>query len=797
MSLREFISGQFEADFEKHIPYAGHISPTLVQLFGGAYMLMYRLRGVPFELALNADRNGRVERINTMLRAISDPDLGISIHLVRHQHTPPAPQPELEHDFTGNLLRHYREVALDKIYTNDWYISVLIYPPFDLNKWKAWLPWNWGKTEALVTDKTRIERLEDAAYIIERTLADYRPQRLGIVDVPAGDYTIPITEIGTALYLIRTAKHRLIPHTSGTLAAAIYTETTDFGRAAFRVNPSEQRYGAMISFLNYPARTRPGMLNSLLSAEYPLVLSHSFRYRSGSSAISSLALTLQQMEASGDRARTLMEGLESAMDRVASLKTAEGLHHFGLAVYADSLPELDRVAADARHLVQRFGGASPVRDENVWHKGALPSLYFSQLPGSPIFKPRPGKIDTANIADLASLDNYPLGEAEGHWGASPIRFRTNGGTAYDWTPHNEDVAHTLVIGRTGSGKTVLLGTTLLAMQSAVGPDGVRLLIDKDESNRLTIEAAGGTYQKLLRNQASGLAPLVAFSDSPRTRAFFHRLYSWLIGRNLTNLEDERLTRGIARQLSMPPEKRSMWGIREFLGYEDEEDGAGARFEKWCSGRSMGWLLDNKAHTLTLGSGLYGIDFTELLPREGLKDDSACTVAATIITHQLGELMDGRRIVAFFDECRFYIEPLASWIEDLTLTGRKKEVMPWLVFQEAAHATESSIGQALVSQMRTKIIFPDASYNVEALEKLQLSPAAIRMLKEDMTLGNARRFLLWRPHAPAICEFDLSNLPELPILSGRSATILLWEQIRAKGLGAQEFIESVEAKRRAA
>jgi len=235
----------------------------------------------------------------------------------------------------------------------------------------------------------------------------------------------------------------------------------------------------------------------------------------------------------------------------------------------------------------------------------------------------------------------------------------------------------------------------------------------------------------------------------------------------------------------------MGGVREFLGFSNGDNGAGARFERWCAGGSMGWVLDNKEHKIKLGAGLYGIDLTELLPREGLHDDGACSATAAVITQQLGGLMDGRRIVAFFDECRFYIEPLAYWIEDLNLTGRKKGVWPCLVFQEAAHAVESSVGKALISQMRTKYIFPDAAHNVKALEEMQLSPAAIRMLKTDMTIGNARRFLLWRHGEPVICEFDLSKLPQLRILSGRPESVTLWEDVKRRGGGTEEFLRLLD------
>ena len=802
--IRDFLVSQAEPDFEQHLPYAGHLTPNVVMLFDGTLLAMVRFRGIPYELALGSQRNGRTERINTMARAISDPDISLHFHLVRHQHTPPAPQPARGQDFVGTMLRDYERVTLSEIYTNDWFLSVMIHPAGNAKKFTSWLP---GKKRAPKTDIYRLNRLSDALYIIMNTLEEYGPERLGTGEQIVGyedDYgedeprpiTMPISEIGSALYLIRTAQHRDIPHTSGALASAIYTEPVEFLRAAFKTDPHEERYGAMITFLNYPGRTRAGMFNALMGTEYPLVMSHSFRFLSSSGAVNSAALTQRQMEASGDRARSLKQGLDDAMDRVASQKAVEGAHHFTLAVYAPSLPALDQVSADARHLVQSFGGAAPTRDENIFYNGAMASAYWLQLPGASIFQPRPGKIDSACLANMASLDGYATGHTEGYWGPSPLRFKTNGGTAYDWVPHDVDVPHSLVIGRIGSGKTVLLGFMLLAMQDTVGPSGVRLLIDKDESNRLSIEAAGGVYQKLRRGVSSGLAPLIAFQDSPRVRAFLHRLYTALILRDqrsvsLTSLEDQRLARGIARQMKMPPEKRSMGGIREFLGYENGDVGAGARFERWCAGGSMGWLLDNKEHTIQLDAGIYGIDLTELLPRQGLHDDGSCAAAAAVITEQLEKLMDGRRIVAFFDECRFYLKPLGEWIEDLNLTGRKKEVWPCLVFQEAAHAVDTDVGKALVAQMRSKYIFPDASHNEQALRELQMSPAAIRMLKGDMTIGNARRFLLWRNGEPVICEFDLSKLPQLRILSGRPQTIILWEDIKRQGGGPEEFLARLE------
>ena len=45
-------------------------------------------------------------------------------------------------------------------------------------------------------------------------------------------------------------------------------------------------------------------------------------------------------------------------------------------------------------------------------------------------------------------------------------------------------------------------------------------------------------------------------------------------------------------------------------------------------------------------------------------------------------------MAIFEECRFYLEPLAKMIDDLVLTGRKNEVMVVPVIQQPEHILDS-------------------------------------------------------------------------------------------------------------
>lgn len=792
-SIAPWLRQMTEADPAVYVPYAGHVRPNVVLTMQNNAIAVAALHGSPFELSPMPIRAARIDRINTLLMQLSNPDLSLHFHLVHHRGSKPAPQLQGS-GIAGDILRSYAHLALhpDKLFRNDWFISAVVRQP-DPSKSKfktfrqSWKVWKERQAPPLELSDTAHRTIEDVFATIMSTLEDdYQPRRLGLSEIEDGEGgTIPITEIGTALRLMRTAHFEPVPHTAGPLAAAIYADPVDVREDYFDLHlPGVERVGAMLSMGTYPLKPRIGMYNSLLAAPYPLVMNHRFDYRSSGSGLAKMVLTRRQMANAGDPAEDMANDMKDAASKAGSMREVSAGHHFGLAVYAHNRTELDRNVADAGNRLAKFGGAVATRERNRWNDGALESAYYLQLPACVAFQPRPATVSSMDMAKMVSLDNYPEGDASGHWGPSILRVRTNGNTACDLVLHDEDVGHFGSYGPNGRGKTALLGVIIAANAPAMGDNGITLLIDKDESNRLLIEATGGKYQGLHRNRPSGLAPLVAFGNTPRAHAYLHQTYRYLIHRDpgrpqISNDEDRRLARGIARQLAMPPRLRSMGGIREFLGYKDRDNGAGARFERYCQGGSMGWLLDNREHNIALGAGLYGFDFTELLPKDGEEDDGACQIAASVIAHQLFDLADGRRIAVYCDESRFYLEALQRLLEDMILTGRKKELLLGMLAQQPEHHTNTSIGMSLVAQMRTKFLAPDPGYDVTTLvEKLKLSPAAARMLTGEMTIGNMRRFLMWRPPNKSIVfDFDLSSLPQLGLLSGRPRTVTLMEKIR--------------------
>lgn len=458
---------------------------------------------------------------------------------------------------------------------------------------------------------------------------------------------------------------------------------------------------------------------------------------------------------------------------MASGRVVMGVHHLALAIFADTPRALELATNHVEGILSNAGATPAVEDIG------LEAAFFSLLPGTSEWQTRPGAITSLNFAHLASLENFPAGETEGYWGAPVVRFASTGGTPFDFVTHVEDVGHGFVVGRSGSGKTAF-AMFLAAQMEQTGATG--LVFDKDRGCEIPVRLAGGDYLALRRGRPSGMAPLKGLADTPANRAFLKNAFVGLIERDgrgsLTPDEEARLAQGIARQMEMPPALRSMTGVRERMGYADPQ-GAGARFEKWCRAGSMGWLYDNGEDLIRQDARLLGYDFTELLPGdEALSDDGAAEAAASYIVHRLRGVMDGRRMWMFCDECRFYLPVLGRILEDMALTGRKKELSLTLAAQEPDHLASHPVGLSLLSQCRTVIAFPNANASETGYRgALRFTEAEYAKITGDMLVGGGRCFLVKRESGSVICRFDLSPLPDfLKALSARAGTSLLLSRL---------------------
>ena len=770
--------GRAERSAERYLPYVGHIGPQVVLMEGGALLAMGRVQGQPFELADHAIRNARLRLLNTLYRNLADDNVIVQTYLVRRADDELQACARFRSEFAAALNGSYHESALhNRVYRNDYYVALAVLPrsPLGVGARKIWSTFR--KEAARVADGLARE-LEDQWQILSNGLNGFGLTRLGVYEREG----VVFSEIAEALRLVITGQYLRTPIVSGHLGDSIYTDRVICGRRGVEIRaPGKSMFGTIFSFREYPARTRPGMLNTLLSAPYPVVLTQSFAFTTRAQAQDRLALKTAQMVGAQDKAASQIDGLMEAADALASNEFVMGVHHLSLAVYGNSLSEVEEHAGSARGRLADCGAVM------IEERLGLEATFWSQLPGNIEWRTRPGAINSRNFAGLSSFDNYPTGRKMGHWGQPIARFRTAGGTAYDYVPHVEDVAMTIIFGPIGSGKTALLMFLLAMFEQAMiqenavsGARGAVIFFDKDRGGELLVRASGGTYLELRRGLASGLAPLLGLGDNEADRDF---LRTWLVALvqsdgkgGLTPDEEKRLERAVARQLSMPVELRSLAGLREYLGHADPA-GIGPRLEKWCRGGALGWAFDGEADEVRIDEALTGFDMTQLLEHA-----EVCAPAGAYLLHRVAKVLDGRRVVVSIDEFRFYLRnpQFAAVVDNLLLTVRKNNGVVFLSLQMPEHVLESPLGPSIVAQCQTKIMFPSPTADRDVyLSGLKCTEGEFRAVREDMVIGK-RCFLLKREEGSVVCEFDLGGMPEyVAVLSGRANTVRLAEKLRTQ------------------
>src|SRR5258708_15546768 len=122
--------------------------------------------------------------------------------------------------------------------------------------------------------------------------------------------------------------------------------------------------------------------------------------------------------------------------------------------------------------------------------------WLSSLPGHVYSCVRQPIVSPLKLAHLLPLSEVWAGpDRNTHLDGPPlIVTRTDGATPFRLVTHIGDVGHTLVVGPTGMGKSVLL--TMLAMQFRRYPGSRIFAFDMGRSMRATILGLGGEHYDL-------------------------------------------------------------------------------------------------------------------------------------------------------------------------------------------------------------------------------------------------------------------------------------------------------------
>jgi type IV secretion system protein VirB4 len=327
--------------------------------------------------------------------------------------------------------------------------------------------------------------------------------------------------------------------------------------------------------------------------------------------------------------------------------------------------------------------------------------WFGSLPGHVYANVRQPPVSTLNLAHLIPLSAVWAGpECDEHFAAPPLFFaKTEGSTPFRFSLHVGDVGHTLIVGPTGAGKSVLLA--LMAMQFRRYADAQIFAFDFGGSMRAAALAMGGDWQDLggaLSDDASmpvALQPLARIDDAAE-RSWAAEWVANILEREkitITPEAKEHIWTALSSLASAPVAERTLTGLSVLL----QSNALKHALRPYCIGGPFGRLLDAEAELL-------GDPDIQVFETEGLVGTGAAPAVLSYLFHRIEARLAGWPTLIIIDEGWLALDDpgFAGQLREWLKTLRKKNASVVFATQSLADIESSVIAPAIVESCPTRI-----------------------------------------------------------------------------------------------
>ena len=433
--------------------------------------------------------------------------------------------------------------------------------------------------------------------------------------------------------------------------------------------------------------------------------------------------------------------------------------------------------------------------------------WLGSLPGHVYANVRQPPISTLNLAHMMPFSAVWAGpERDEHFQGPPLFFaKTEGATPFRFSLHVGDVGHTLIVGPTGAGKSVLLA--LMALQFRRYQRSQVFAFDFGGSIRAAALAMRGDWHDLGGALADDVVDPVALQplariDEPGERAWAADWIATLLSREtvaITPELKEHLWSALTSLSSAPPSERTITGLSVLL----QSNTLKQALQPYTVSGPWGRLLD--AETERLGEAE-----VQAFETEGLIGAGAAPTVLSYLFHRIEDRFDGRPTLLMIDEGWLALDDkgFAGQLREWLKTLRKKNASVVFATQSLADIDGSAIAPAIIESCPTRIFLPNERalepqiatiYRRFGLNDRQIEILSLATPKRDYYCQSRRGNRLFDlglsevalAFAAASSKTDQSAIAAALATHGRQAFAANW--LRGKGLGwaAEMLINDVK------
>ncbi|VIO72445.1 Type IV secretion system protein virB4 [Bradyrhizobium ivorense] len=781
------------ADF---LPWAALVAPGVVLNKDGSFQRSARFRGPDLDSAVQAELVAVAGRLNSAFRRLGS---GWAIFVEAQRHAVGAYPASQFPDAASAMVEAERKADFEEDavhYESSYFLTFTFLPPAeDAARAESWL--YEGKAERGVDAWEALRGFVDRTDRILQLVEAFMPECAWLDDVETLTYLH--STVSTKRYRVR------VPETPMYLDALVADQPLTGGLEP-RLAEAHLR---ILTVVGFPTATTPGILDDLNRLAFP--------YRWSTRAIlldktdatklltkirrqwfakrKSIAAILKEVMTNEASALVDTDAANKAADADLALQEL-GADYAGQAYVTATIAVWDsdpRAASEKLRLVEKViqGRDFTAMPETINAADA----WLGSLPGHVYANVRQPPISTLNLAHIIPLSAVWAGpERDEHFGAPPLLYgKTEGSTPFRFSIHVGDVGHTLVVGPTGAGKSVLLA--LMALQFRRYEGAQVFAFDFGGSIRAAAIAMGGDWHDLGGGLTEGSADSVALQPLSRIDEAAERAWAadWIVAIlmretiQVTPDVKELIWTALSSLASAPVAERTMTGLSVLLQSNDLKQA----LRPYCVGGPYGRLLDAESEHL-------GIATVQAFETEGLIGTAAAPAVLSYLFHRIEDRLNGEPTLIIVDEGWLALddEGFAGQLREWLKTLRKKNASVVFATQSLSDIDGSAIAPAIIESCQTRLLLPNeraiepqitAIYRRFGLNDRQIEILARAMPKRDYYCQSRRGNRLFElglaDVALALCaassKTDQAAIDRIVAEHGREGFLAAW--LRHRGV----------------
>ena len=781
------------ADF---LPWAALVAPGVVLNKDGSFQRSARFRGPDLDSAVQAELIAVAGRLNSAFRRLGS---GWAIFVEAQRHAVGAYPTSRFPDPASAMVDAERRADFEEDaahYESSYFLTFTFLPPAeDAARAESWL--YEGKADRGVDAWEALRGFVDRTDRILQLVEAFMPECAWLDDVET--LTFLHSTVSTKRYRVR------VPETPMYLDALVADQPLTGG-----LEPQlGEAHLRILTIVGFPTATTPGILDELNRLAFPyrwvtraILLDKTDATklltkirRQWFSKRKSIAAILKEVMTNEASVLVDTDAANKAADADLALQEL-GADYAGQAYVTATIAVWDvdpRVAAEKLRLVEKLvqGRDFTAMPETINAADA----WLGSLPGHVYANVRQPPISTLNLAHMIPLSAVWAGpERDEHFGAPPLLYgKTEGSTPFRFSIHVGDVGHTLVVGPTGAGKSVLLA--LMALQFRRYPQAQVFAFDFGGSIRAAAIAMAGDWHDLGGGLTEGSPDSVALQPLSRIDEAAERAWAadWIVAIlmresvQITPEVKELIWTALSSLASAPIGERTLTGLSVLLQSNDLKQA----LRPYCVGGPYGRLLDAESEHL-------GIATVQAFETEGLIGTAAAPAVLAYLFHRIEDRLNGEPTLIIVDEGWLALddEGFAGQLREWLKTLRKKNASVVFATQSLSDIDGSAIAPAIIESCQTRLLLPNeraiepqitAIYRRFGLNDRQIEILARAMPKRDYYCQSRRGNRLFElglsDVALALCaassKTDQAAIDHIVSEHGRDGFLAAW--LRHRGV----------------